>query len=289
MGRASLFHLVARCVSGVRRIRARIGSTGAGRSRIQKTNPVPGAAVCRCDCTIEFPGDESRSAQARDRDGRRQYRPGNGEPDRRRAARAHRDDRRIGFRGRCQPGALAWQRGVPQRANRVDPVRAGDPRSVQATASSRAGVHQQVLHPRLGTEKFLRAAHRRCGTYDVHDLLAQHSAGAGASDVGRLPRTRRAAGHRRRAGNLRQPDHQRARFLRRRNAPRLFAGGAGRPPRAPGRKRHVPHDDARFRRLRRYRRVRIARIPRCARAGAACGRASPGRRAGQRVCQPQAQ
>ena len=107
--------------------------------------------------------------------------------------------------------------------------------------------------------------------------------------MGRLPRARRAAGNRGRAGDLQQPDDQCARFLRRRDASRLYAGGASRPPRVSRCKRHVPHHDARFRGSRRDRRVRVARIPRHARAGAARGSTRARQRAGQCVCQLEAQ
>ena len=70
-----------------------------------RRQPVP-----QRDCAFEFSGDQSRRLAARAFFARRIDRPGRVEPDRRRAARPDRDDRRGGIRGRAQSGGDAGQR-----------------------------------------------------------------------------------------------------------------------------------------------------------------------------------
>ena len=132
------------------------------------------------------------------------------------------DEQRV--RGRPQPRGDARQRRLPQRADRAAPVRADDRARAPAPARDRAAVHQQVLHPRPAARELLRALGRRRGAHGVHDLLAQHPAGARPHrrwddylEQGVLPR------HRRREGDRRQRERQRARLLRRRHAARVRA------------------------------------------------------------------
>ena len=103
-----------------RRWRHRLSRPAAG---------VRGAHAARCDIAVELPGVESRAAGA-DPVGAGTE-PGARVQARGRGHRAHAEGQRTGghrgIRGRQERRRDTRQGGVPQRADRADPVRAGDP------------------------------------------------------------------------------------------------------------------------------------------------------------------
>ena len=146
-----------------------------------------GAAVRRRDRADELSRDESRRAEPRVGDRRRQCRRGAQQLCRRRRQGPDHDERRVGICARPQPRRHARQRRLPQRADRAPAVRRDDGEGGEATAADRAAVHQQVLHPRPATGELVRPPRGRAGPYGVHDLVAQRSGRARPPDVGRLP------------------------------------------------------------------------------------------------------
>ncbi len=93
------------------------------------------------------------------------------------------------------PGAVIYEND----ADAAHPVRTDDRACPRAAAPDRSAVHQQVLHPRPAAGEFVRALRRRARSHGVPGVVAQHHGRARSSDLGRLPRAGRHAGHRRRA------------------------------------------------------------------------------------------
>ncbi len=110
---------------------------------------VRSAHAARCDIAVELPGVESRAAGA-DPVGAGTE-PGARVQARGRGHRAHAEGQRAGgrrgIRGRQERRRDSRQGRVPQRADRGDPVRAGDPDGLRRAGSDRAGLDHEVLHP----------------------------------------------------------------------------------------------------------------------------------------------
>ena len=87
------------------------------------------------------------------------------------------------------------QRRLPQRADRADPVRADDARACTGGRSSscRRASTSTTSSTCSPTNSFVRWA-VGAGPHGVHDLVAQHPAGARPAHLGRLPRAGRADG-----------------------------------------------------------------------------------------------
>ena len=171
-----------------------------------------------------FPGNQSRRADARRGNGRREPGAGPAQPRRRRAEGPHHDDRRARVRRRRQHRGDAGQRGLSQRADRAHPVRRRPRRrcasgrwsscrraSTSTTSSTSRPANSFVAHAvAQGHTVFMvswRNVPPELGTLTWDDYLEK-----GALTALRVARE-----------ITRQQDRQRARLLRRRHDPRLRA------------------------------------------------------------------
>ena len=134
---------------------------------------------------------------------------------------------RAGLPARRRSGGHARQGGAPQRAGRVDPVRAADAQGACRAGVHRAVVDHEVLRARPVAAQLDGALAGRAGPHGVHRLLAQPRRRRCAAGHGRLPAARRV----RPAGRHRPPAaaHPRAclRLLPGRHLAGHRRGGAG--------------------------------------------------------------
>ena len=184
MARGTLLRLAQGHLPALCAVRMRARGACTVRSGRQTTNSFPRAPVRGRDRTVQFPGDQPGGSPACRRVRRREHRAGTCESDWRRATRTHHHDRRVRVRGRPQPRGNTGKRGVSKRLDRVDPVRTDDRRGLQAAAGHCSTLHQQVLHSRSRAGKLLCSLRGRRWPHHIHDLLAQHFAGARAADLG---------------------------------------------------------------------------------------------------------
>ena len=205
---------------------------GGARRQVEAAAALRGQAMVRCHVAGEFRRHQSRGAASR-RSSR------NGESLTRGLAnligdtqqRPHQPDRRVGLRGRPQPRRHAGRRGLRERADPADPVRAADAAGARAAAAHGAALHQQVLHPRPAAGELVRALRGRAGPHGVHGLLAQRRParlGAASTWDDYLEQGVLKALARRAARSPAADTRQRARLLRRRHAARRGARGAAR-------------------------------------------------------------
>ena len=90
--------------------------------------------------------------------------------------------RRLRGRARCRRDS--GQGGVPQPADRTDPVRADHCAGAARAGAVHPGVDQQVLHPRPLARELAGPLAGRTGLHGIHDLLAQSWSGRSRHDAG---------------------------------------------------------------------------------------------------------
>ena len=127
--------------------------------------------------------------------------------------------RRHGVRAGAQPRHHAGQGGLPQPADRADPVRAADRAGPRGAAAVHPALDQQVLHPRHAAEEQLRALPGRAGLHGLrHQLEEPRRLDGGASPSRTTCATGRLAAADGDRGDHRQPDGEPGRLLHRRHA-----------------------------------------------------------------------
>ena len=77
------------------------------------------------------------------------------------------------LQGRQEPGGDAGQGRVPQRPDRIDPIRSRDGPGQTRAAADHAALDQQVLHSRSAPQEFLRQMGDRAGPHRLRHLLGQ--------------------------------------------------------------------------------------------------------------------
>ena len=117
---------------------------------------------------------------------------------------------------------------VRERADPAHSIYAADGRGRENAALDRPALHQQVLSARSRRGQLVRRICRCPGSSGVPDFVAQRSYRDAISDLGRLPESRAAEGHRRRARHCRGRPSSCAGILRRRHHPELCRRRAGR-------------------------------------------------------------
>ena len=168
------------------RERAHAGFRGAQRLRGRLPGPLP--------------GHQPRTARHHPRRSRRES--GARLPSLARGHQAHRRRqataryRKIRRRPRCRRNAR--QGRAAQRADRIDPVFAGDRDGLCRADPDRAGLDHEVLHPRPVGEKFLGAIPGLAGSHGVHRIVEESDSERPRARHGRLPAAWRTGRVRRR-------------------------------------------------------------------------------------------
>ena len=132
-----------------------------------------------------------------------------------------------GLRAGPQHGHDAGQGGLPQPADRADPVRADDQDGPRGADHDHAALDQQVLHPRPAAEEQHGPLSGRAGLHGLRRLLEEPGRLDGRDRVRGLHGPRPAGGLRRGARHHRQRHRQRHGLLHRRHAADHDAGLAG--------------------------------------------------------------